>query len=933
MHDWLKKNQKKLLALMGAFLMVSFLVNVPLGSLTSGSGGRGAPIGKFGKTVLYDNDRRHAALLWKLLEGSYSETLHKQQEQMEQIAKEDKEFIDRYGEEVGQMILDGQRRQGRPVPRFIDIRATVLLDPAHPGLVAREMKDHPELFFLLVKEADQRGISISTDRLHEVMKNEILPDINLLGPKVDPNDYEEAVRDFLKLQALRDLVLNDAKYTEAKWDHVFTEICRVERLNRVEYSADVAALKAPPTTQQVQALYDQFKNVDPDDPNKPASDPLGFGYFQPNRVKVQYLTVSRKDVLAYFKKRINDKSGVSDDDLLLRKKAWDEYYGKNKDDYGRQYEAQQIEQQASQIEQQAQHLLRLNVLGTTNAALESSAKAAESDAQQAERNAQSAQRSARAARDSQAEDTARMKSVEDTLKSISDAKKAIDTANKELAQALIEAAKPPTTRPATQPSTQPFGPIPLPDTTQPATRPTTRSAAAYPTSPLPWFDGQPACGVPTFLALATQLTTSPATLWADTTQPTTGPITLWTSATQPTTSPTTLWTAATQPTTMPATLLTSATQPTTRPSSATAPAAVATSGPAATQAVSQDQDDKIFDQLSDDIISVGLKSDIDKMESDVGSAIRNKMLEDWHAGPRIIPATLPAATAMALPYSSGEYLPEVAKFIQAQFKILPQFTQLPNWQTARQAKDLSGIGASVALVTDLYGQWGGLFRFGLAVWEPSQLVKDDAGNAHIFRLTDASPAHPKDLNEVSYPFVAWNFAWGPSFHPLLTKVEEDTKLKLAYDEAKAKADQLVQRVKSGQTLTKAARADAKEPTTTEYFNSNTASSHHISPEVAAEAEKLLAKASDKDPNPIAVIEVPASREVLVIQLDSVIVQVPEQIRRSGLSLEDLRFHERLRLSETERARTGNSLAESFFNFDAVSKRMGYQSDAASRNGS
>ena len=90
MHDWMKKNQKKLLAVIGAFLMVSFLVSVPVSSLTSGGKRKGPAIGKFGKTTFYEEDRRHAAQLWKLLEGSYSEPVRKALE--EEIDKEVTQF-------------------------------------------------------------------------------------------------------------------------------------------------------------------------------------------------------------------------------------------------------------------------------------------------------------------------------------------------------------------------------------------------------------------------------------------------------------------------------------------------------------------------------------------------------------------------------------------------------------------------------------------------------------------------------------------------------------------------------------------------------------------------------------------------------------------------------------------------------------------------
>ena len=119
MYELLKKNQKKLLAVLGAFLMVSFLVTGTMGPST-GSRTRGAPVGKIGKTPIYADERRQAKSEWDLLAGSYSMSLS-----------------------FANFQRTHQRQRVSPLARL-------------GGGIASEMNDHPELFLLLVKEAEAR---------------------------------------------------------------------------------------------------------------------------------------------------------------------------------------------------------------------------------------------------------------------------------------------------------------------------------------------------------------------------------------------------------------------------------------------------------------------------------------------------------------------------------------------------------------------------------------------------------------------------------------------------------------------------------------------------------------------------------------------------------------------------------------------------------
>ncbi len=289
MHDWLKQNQKKLMAIMGALLMVTFLINTPLGSMSSGERSRGRPVGKAGKFVLYSEDVHQKEQEWRTLSQCIRIDIYKTQ---------------------GQLVY-----------------ATDSLGSA----LSRQMKDHPEVFPLLVREAEDRGINFNDDVINAVLQNQLRPAPWLARP--DDALLRQSARDFLMVQALRELLTSDAKYVEPQWQHDLADTQLVS-LNLVELDAEKQKnLVAPPTPQQVQALYDQYKNVQVDSPIKPPDDILGFGYELPNQVKLQYVTVPRDKVLDAVK-AVHLDHAKGDFDYDLREKAF-EYYHRNESEFTR----------------------------------------------------------------------------------------------------------------------------------------------------------------------------------------------------------------------------------------------------------------------------------------------------------------------------------------------------------------------------------------------------------------------------------------------------------------------------------------------------------------------------------------------------------------------------------------------------------------------
>ena len=199
--------------------MVSFLITGPTGQLlNNGRQSRGVPIGKLGKKVLYLNDRRQASDEWALLSRT----------------------ID----------LNLSRAQRRYIP------VTAALGQS----IYSEIHEHPDMFFLLIKEAEQRGINIPLDVVGSYITNQLSGQLNATDPLA-----QEAVRHFLMVKMLRDQLASNVKFTEPMWKHDLSSIGNRVTLFSVDFSAGQFLTSASqPTTQQVQALYDDFRHVNGD---------------------------------------------------------------------------------------------------------------------------------------------------------------------------------------------------------------------------------------------------------------------------------------------------------------------------------------------------------------------------------------------------------------------------------------------------------------------------------------------------------------------------------------------------------------------------------------------------------------------------------------------------------------------------------------------
>jgi hypothetical protein len=268
MYYLIKKYQKKLMAVFAVLLMISFVATIGVGRFGSGGGRGEAVIGKMGGTPVYSGEM--------------------------QMAKDEWNWLSRQG-------------NGRlPFPMFIFYREIMTnAGAASPRdfvtqmgafQLARAINEnidkHPDAFLLLQKEAADNGLEVSADTANSFLKNQ-------MGMPVGNDDQDrfhaKAVQDLLTVAAQIRHLMDSAKVSQPVWQHEASKDQSV-RLSLLDFRASDFEKNVPaPTPKQLQEQFERFKNVPPNSPG--ASNPLGFGYQIPARVKLQYITIPHDQLM------------------------------------------------------------------------------------------------------------------------------------------------------------------------------------------------------------------------------------------------------------------------------------------------------------------------------------------------------------------------------------------------------------------------------------------------------------------------------------------------------------------------------------------------------------------------------------------------------------------------------------------------------------
>lgn len=246
----IRKNNKKILAVLGVFLMIAFIVP----SVAKRPGGfSGASLGKMGDERL-------------------------RREEWDQ-ARYDREMLSKYLLVQRQMPLMQYEFFARlQPPQFANNQEAT----ENAFMMSRQLADHlePLDLLLLLKEAQRMQVRVSPELVQAEMK-----EFTTLTADQRPG-AEAAIGDWLRILAAFDRVAGAASISPALVTHMLAQTEEQVALEMVEFSADTYKSQVPaPTDQQLQAFFDKYRAVDSD-----TSD-TGFGYRYPNRVRFQYIKV------------------------------------------------------------------------------------------------------------------------------------------------------------------------------------------------------------------------------------------------------------------------------------------------------------------------------------------------------------------------------------------------------------------------------------------------------------------------------------------------------------------------------------------------------------------------------------------------------------------------------------------------------------------
>lgn len=251
MNKWMQRNRGKLLAVLGVILMVIFILPPAFNRINPGK----QVIAYIGKTPITAVEAMEAESEWKLLDGG------------------------------SLVIKPGQiANQSAQFPL-----ATGILGP----LAAQQITQHgrDDMFLLLLREARQMGVQVSTDQVDRVMDACVLVSAPPQGI-----DVRTAVEHLLMVRNAFDMVNDAAKVSQPLRQYVLAEQYQNLTVNLVEFTAGPHIQDVPaPTTQQVEEQFAHYKDVIAESVDRTV-DPFGFGYKYPTRVQLQYVQVARDQV-------------------------------------------------------------------------------------------------------------------------------------------------------------------------------------------------------------------------------------------------------------------------------------------------------------------------------------------------------------------------------------------------------------------------------------------------------------------------------------------------------------------------------------------------------------------------------------------------------------------------------------------------------------
>jgi len=278
----LRKYNKKILAVVGVFLMVSFVADLGFRRYSRMPGETISP-GKIGETKLSPTDFRYAVIEWQMLRG--------------------REMI------LGMFPVMELQLAARLAPAFAspDRNQSIQQALSAASQILRQIE--PLDFLLLLKEAQRMNVRVSPDAVRQVLEQ---IEQNDRSAPDNPALREKALADWMTVLEAFDRISASAKASQAMSVHLVAQSEQQVALKLVEFKAadfkSQVQLPAAPSTQQtqpatqqatspIQEFFEKYRDVDPE------TSESGFGYRYPHRIKLEYVKIP----LAKIKETITDE--------------------------------------------------------------------------------------------------------------------------------------------------------------------------------------------------------------------------------------------------------------------------------------------------------------------------------------------------------------------------------------------------------------------------------------------------------------------------------------------------------------------------------------------------------------------------------------------------------------------------------------------------
>jgi len=287
MYKFMRKYNRKLLSLATVFLVIAFFMpQFKGGGRTPGE----ATIGRVGSEKIVADQVNNARAEWNMLKS---------------------------------MIVYPNGRNQRGEPSEVPLASTL------GESAIRQMEEHPPMFLLLLKEARDSGVSVSQRDLSTELGqiNIHLPDgrtvlYENLGDSELADQVRLAVRDYMLIRATYERAASVVKVSRPLLSNRLAKEQQEIKLNLIEFDAKPFMDKvSPPSAEALQKQFDRYADTlsaqyDPAD-----SDPSGFGYKFPDRVKLQYVGIARDQVKAAVKASKSDYEWEVEAQRYYRKNA------------------------------------------------------------------------------------------------------------------------------------------------------------------------------------------------------------------------------------------------------------------------------------------------------------------------------------------------------------------------------------------------------------------------------------------------------------------------------------------------------------------------------------------------------------------------------------------------------------------------------------